>query len=109
MVTRAAAAGRLRMSVERAAELMHSAGVGTTLTLISEPAAERDRAVADAARDMVLRTLTTDAAEAPAGGAAVSAMALRATLEQDESAPLSPGERTLLLEWLNRLADHSPG
>ncbi|MFE7752202.1 hypothetical protein [Streptomyces sp. NPDC057428] len=34
LITRVAAAGRLRMSVERAAAVMHSAGMGTIFTLI---------------------------------------------------------------------------
>jgi hypothetical protein len=39
MITRVAAAGRLRMSVERAVAIMHAAGTGTTLVLISTPLA----------------------------------------------------------------------
>ena len=32
-------------------------------------------------------------------------MSLRTTLDQDDTASLSPGERILLGEWLDRLAD----
>ncbi|XVV16116.1 TetR/AcrR family transcriptional regulator [Actinoplanes sp. CA-131856] len=106
MITRVAAAGRLRMSVERAAEVMHGAGVGTILTLISEPSDRRDLAAAEVAREMVIATITTDSGGQPSSGAAASAMALRAALD-GQAAPLSEGERTLLLEWLNRLADGS--
>ncbi|XVU28986.1 TetR/AcrR family transcriptional regulator [Actinoplanes sp. CA-054009] len=108
MITRVAAAGRLRMSVERAAEVMHGAGVGTILTLISEPSERRDRSAAEVAREMVIATITTGSAESPPSGTAASAMALRAALD-DRTASLSEGERTLLLEWLNRLADEPPG
>ncbi|WEP00890.1 TetR/AcrR family transcriptional regulator (plasmid) [Streptomyces sp. FXJ1.172] len=113
MITRVAAAGRLRMSVERATEVMHSAGVGTILTLIGLPEDVRDLRTADAVREMVINTLALppggdDGAPAPASGVAGSAMALLAALGQDGTAALSVGERTLLLEWLNRLAD-APG
>ncbi|MFI6062871.1 TetR/AcrR family transcriptional regulator, partial [Streptomyces sp. NPDC051286] len=63
MITRIAAAGRLRMSVERATEVMHSAGVGTILTLISLPDAVRDLRTAHTAREMVIDTLTLAPAE----------------------------------------------
>ncbi|GGT64386.1 TetR family transcriptional regulator [Streptomyces atratus] len=109
MITRVAAAGRLRMSVERATEVMHSAGVGTILTLISLPDAVRDLRTAHTAREMVIDTLTLAPAEgsdvAPGGTVASSAMALLAALGQDDTTALSPAERSLLQEWLNRLAD----
>ncbi|MFE9611776.1 TetR/AcrR family transcriptional regulator [Streptomyces sp. NPDC006012] len=109
MITQVAAAGRLRMSVERATEVMHSAGVGTILTLVSHPEAERDPRTSDAAREMVINALTlppaADGDEPPGGTLASSAMALLVALGQDDTAPLSPAERALLLEWLNRLAD----
>ncbi|MFC9626164.1 TetR/AcrR family transcriptional regulator [Streptomyces sp. NPDC056930] len=109
MITRVAAAGRLRMSVERATEVMHSVGVGTILTLISLPDAVRDLRTAHTAREMVIDTLTLAPAEgsdaAPGGTVASSAMALLAALGQDDTTALSPAERSLLQEWLNRLAD----
>ncbi|MFE7401784.1 TetR/AcrR family transcriptional regulator [Streptomyces sp. NPDC057557] len=109
MITRVAAAGRLRMSVERATEVMHSAGVGTILTLISLPDAVRDLRTAHTAREMVIDTLTLAPAEgsgaAPGGTVASSAMARLAALGQDDTIALSPAERSLLQEWLNRLAD----
>jgi hypothetical protein len=36
-------------------------------------------------------------------------MALLAALDQDDTAALSPAERSLLQEWLNRLADAEAG
>nr|BFD87927.1 hypothetical protein StreXyl84_73280 [Streptomyces sp. Xyl84] len=161
MVTRVAAAGRLRMSIERAAALVHAAGVGTILTLIGAPPEQRDLRTADAAREMVLAAISTPAATAsPAaatpsrsaaravtggtgegGGAggtgeadgaasgsgeagaasgsgdagsgdadetAKAAMALRAALGRTDRQAVTPAERTLLVEWLNRLADAGP-
>lgn len=113
MITRVAAAGRLRMSVERATEVMHSAGIGTIVTLTCLPEDARDMRTSDAAREMVMDTLTLPPAEEADGGdargtaVASSAMALSAALGRDDTAALSPGERTLLQEWLNRLADAS--
>lgn len=119
MITRVAAAGRLRMSVERATEVMHAAGVGTILTLLGLPEDARDLRTAHTAREMVIDTLTLPQAEGDdraAPGTAVassavasSAMALLAALGQDGTAALSAGERALLLEWLNRLADAPDG
>ncbi|WP_063758873.1 TetR/AcrR family transcriptional regulator [Streptomyces sp. NRRL S-340] len=162
MVTRVAAAGRLRMSIERAAALVHAAGVGTILTLIGAPPEQRDLRTADAAREMVLAAISTPAATASpaavtpsrsaahavtggtgraaegggargageageageAGGSgdagsgdvrsgaadetAKAAMALRAALGRTDHPAVTPAERTLLVEWLNRLADTEP-
>ncbi|MER7539036.1 TetR/AcrR family transcriptional regulator [Streptomyces sp. NPDC097704] len=114
MMTRVAATGRLRMSVKRATELMHSAGVGTVLTLTALPEDVRDIRTSHAVRDMVVKTLTLPAEDqdedttAP-GGTAAASMSLLAALDQDDAAPLSPGERILLREWLNRLADGTGG
>lgn len=123
-ITRVAATGRLRMSVERAAAIMHSTAVGTVLTLIGMPEHDRDTAVADTARHMVTTALIDPPPDArthartrrnthqgPAANRANSAgaaMALRTALDQDETTPLSPGERLLLGEWLNRVADARP-
>nr|WP_206311830.1 TetR/AcrR family transcriptional regulator [Streptomyces sp. SAT1] len=136
MITRVAAAGRLRMSIERAAAIMHAAGVGTILTLIGAPPEQRDLRTADAAREIVLAAISTPAAAPPgtdgsraAGGSgaasgagdasgsggtggtggaddtAKAAMALRAALARSDSPAVTPAERFLLVEWLNRLAD----
>ncbi|MFH8224520.1 TetR/AcrR family transcriptional regulator [Streptomyces sp. NPDC018057] len=118
MISRVAAAGRLRMSIERAAAIMHAAGVGTILTLIGAPPEQRDLRTADAAREIVLAAISTPAAVPPGtggsgdaggtGGAddtAKAAMALRAALARGDSPAVTPAERSLLVEWLNRLAD----
>ncbi|MGW0859344.1 TetR/AcrR family transcriptional regulator [Streptomyces sp. NPDC002690] len=112
MIIRVAAAGRLRMSVERATEVMHSTGAGTILTLISHPEKARDLRNAWEAREMVINALTLPAADPETSGqegfgsvVAGRAMALLAALGEDGATPLSTGERTLLLEWLDRLAD----
>ncbi|MFI9729393.1 MULTISPECIES: TetR/AcrR family transcriptional regulator [Streptomyces] len=113
MMTRVAAAGRLRMSVERATAVMHAAGMGTILTMISAPPETRDLETADAARDVVIAAITTPAAPHAGDGdgrhdTAAAAMALRAALHRDGASALSAAEQPLLIEWLNRLADSRP-
>jgi AcrR family transcriptional regulator len=112
MITRVADAGRLRMNVERATQVMHSAGVGTIITLLSLPEDARDPRAADTAREMVIETVTlppaadrTDARPAPRATLASRAMALRTALDQDDTQVLSAGEHGLMEEWLDRLAE----
>lgn len=103
IVERVAAAGRLRVGVERAARLTHAAGMGVVLTLIATPVAERDPELSATARETVLGRILTDTAE-PAGSALPErAIALRAGL--DGAAVLTGAERALLGEWLDRIAD----
>ncbi|MBZ9645315.1 hypothetical protein [Streptomyces sp. PSKA30] len=101
------------MSVERATEVMHSAGVGTVITLMSLPEDARDLRTSHTVREMVINTLAFPPAQGhDVGGAAPvagSAMALRAALDHSDTAALSPGERVLLHEWLNQLADAEDG
>ena len=42
LIARVAAAGQLRMSVERAVQLVHATAVGVVLSLLATPPAERD-------------------------------------------------------------------
>jgi AcrR family transcriptional regulator len=114
MVSRVAAAGRLRTSVERAAQLVHSAGVGVTLALIATPPDQRDPALAPTAREAVLAAVTT--APPPPGAEPGTtprdlitdrARALRAALSVHASTPdgrLTSAEHTMLTEWLDRLS-----
>ncbi|MFC4508313.1 MULTISPECIES: TetR/AcrR family transcriptional regulator [Streptomyces] len=109
MVTRVAAVGRLRMSVERATAIVHATGVGVVSTMISTPSEARDLEAVHATREVVFDAITTplaaEAVGAPGAGPAGPAMALRAALAESRPLPLSPGEELLLMELLNRLAD----
>jgi hypothetical protein len=58
-VRRMAWAGRLRVSEERAAQLIHAAGSGMTLTLIALPPERRDPAPSRMAREAIITTVTT--------------------------------------------------
>jgi AcrR family transcriptional regulator len=100
-VRRIAEAGRLRVSEERAAHLIHSAGAGMTFELISLLPEQRDPALSAMARESVIAAVTTNA---PAGndGVAANAIALRTALPR--LAGLSAAERALLDEWLSRIS-----
>lgn len=101
-VKNVAAAGLLRVSEDRAIELIRAAGNGTVLALLEKPAAERDLGLSVAAREAIIAAITTSRPVVRHGGVASAAIALRASL--DETAPLTAGERALLLELLERLA-----
>ena len=101
-IRRIAEAGRLRVPEERAAQLVHAAGSGTTLTLIGLPEDRRDPALSHTARDAVIAAITTDVPATDEAGPAGAAIALRAVLPQTSA--LSAHERGLLEEWLDRIS-----
>lgn len=102
LVGRIAEAGRLTLSVETAAAMVHAAGVGLILNLIGTAPENRDPDLPRRMREAVIGAVT---GEATTGGRdrPARAAALRAVL--DDEADLSPGERALLGELLDRLAD----
>jgi AcrR family transcriptional regulator len=103
-IRRIAAAGRLRVSEDLAADMLHAAGSGTVLALLSMPRGTSPVPVSEAMFDAVIAAIATPA---PAGTAAATASvvpaanALRAALPG--LGPLSPGERHVLGEWLDRV------
>jgi AcrR family transcriptional regulator len=101
-IRRIAEAGRLRVSEERAAHLVHAAGSGTTLTLIAMPEDRRDPALSGTAREAVIAAITTGAPATTTPGPVSAAVALRAVLPQ--TSVLTTHERALLQEWLDRIA-----
>ena len=101
-IRRVAAAGRLRFSEEQAADFFHASGCGTVLTLLSKAEGHRDMTLSEIARETAIAAITTDAPAFASSGPAAAAVALRAVLPEAHS--LSEGERSLLTEWLDRLA-----
>ena len=89
-----------RVTERRAVELIHAAGTGVVLILLSTPLESRDPGLADAMYEAVARSILTDAPALPTGDPAGMAVAIRAV------APTLPmltaAERTLLSEWLDR-------
>ena len=101
-IRRVAAVGRLRVQEDRAANLFHAAGSGTVLALLGMPRGERDMCLSTLAREAAIAAITTEKSAVKKSGCPEAAIALRARL--DDTAPLSQGERCLLIEWLDRLS-----
>ncbi|GIF76994.1 TetR/AcrR family transcriptional regulator [Asanoa siamensis] len=99
--TDAAAQGLLKVPADDAAEQLLAANVGVTLTLISQPEPDFGLSgrVREAALAGVLHTASTDAPKTRAS----AALTLRALVDNDPG-DLTPGERALLGELLDRLA-----
>lgn len=100
-IRRIAESGRLRVPEERAVGLVRAVGEGTTLTLISTREDQRDPGLAESAREAVIAAITTDAPALPEPGPVPAAAALRAALPDVDA--LSPAERGVLREWLDRI------
>lgn len=103
-VRRVARTGRLRVSEERAVDLIHAMGTGTVLTLLEKAPGER-AGLAENAREAVFAAILSGPSPLVEGGAAGHASALRADL--DEVTALTPGERLLLDELLQKIAGSS--
>ncbi|MFI6599409.1 TetR/AcrR family transcriptional regulator [Nonomuraea sp. NPDC050536] len=103
MLRRAAAAGLLRVPVERAAQMVHAACMGVTLSLISLPPEERQLTVSTAVRESVLAAIAVQEPGAAERDPVRHAVALRTLVEEMEGG-FTPGERMLLAELLDRIA-----
>lgn len=97
-----ARAGRLRVSEERALDLIKSIGMGTIFSLLSHPEDKRDIGLADAARETMVFALTNEKSGREGNSAIGHAVALKSYL--DEISQLSAGEKHLLAEQLDRIA-----
>jgi len=118
LVTRIAEAGRLRLDVRQATELMHAAATGVVFSLAVAAPGHRDPRLSESMRETMLSAISVPIrADAPHGRpdplptderVAVHAVALRALLGEGPSV-LSPAERRLLGDWLDRLATAAGG
>jgi len=108
-VHQVAEAGRLRVTEQRAVDLIRSAGTGVVFTLIDQAEDERDDTLADTAWESVRAAILTDASAAAIPGPAAAAVTLRAALP--DLTALTPAERALLGDWLDRIAgsQRAPG
>lgn len=102
-VRQIAQAGQLIVSEERAVALMHASAVGIVTTLLALPHNERDEAMIALARDAALAQILDNGAASDRSGPVPHAIALRAQL--DSMTLLSPAEKSLLREWLERLIE----
>lgn len=102
-VHRVAAIGRLRVPERRAVELIHAAGTGAVLTLLSTPPQHRDLDLANAMYEAVMRSILTDVPPLPVDHTTAAAVAFRAVAPTLPT--LTDAERALLSEWLDRAGD----
>jgi AcrR family transcriptional regulator len=98
-----ASAGRLKLSEERALALIQAAGVGTVLVLLGQARSKRDAGLAVCARETVMAAIIGEASARPDRRVQQTAAALRSSL--DQTSALSDGERHLLTELLERIAN----
>lgn len=103
LVERVAAAGRLAVTVDSAAAMIHSAGSGLTYHLIGTAPDERDPDLPNRLREAVLGAVTGDAPPS-APEYTQHATALKATLGRADGL-LTAGEQALLEELLDRLGN----
>jgi AcrR family transcriptional regulator len=102
-VHRVAAIGRLRVAERRAVELIHAAGTGVVLTLLSMPPDDRDLDLADAMYDAVMQSILTDVPALAEDSTTAAAVAFRTVVPK--LAMLTDAERGLLCQWLDRATD----
>ncbi len=111
---RVAAAGRLRVSEERAAHLFHAVACGVVMTLLGMNIEGRDLSLSESACEAALAAIVTDQPIVPPAPTTIAAATtLRALITSDATAhPPEPKiftvtERALLVEWLDRLSESS--
>ena len=106
LIGRIASAGRLTVAEDRAMRLVQSVGSGVTLTLIGQPAAQRDLELSTIAREALLAAIVTDVPPRAEPGPVPAAVALRSGLLH--ASVLTAPERALMSEWLDRIiASHA--
>ncbi|MGH3378239.1 MAG: TetR/AcrR family transcriptional regulator [Actinoallomurus sp.] len=99
-VRRVAAIGRLRVTERRAVELIHAAGTGAVLTLLSMPPQDRDLDLADAMYDAVTQSILTDVPALAEDNVTAAAVTFQTVVPR--LARLTDAERALLTQWLDR-------
>lgn len=105
-VRRVASAGLLAVPEERAVRMVHAAGTGLVLTLLSTPPAGRDAALPASVMDAVLgAVLATD----PVADTSPAAVAVTFGTVLADLPGLSDAERALMAEWLARALAGSAG
>jgi len=96
-----AEAGLLRVSEQRAVQMIHAAGTGTVQALLEVRADERDPGLSDAMLEAVLNRILRLDASAPSAGHSV-AVAVTFAAQIPQLPALTDAERMLLAEWLDR-------
>jgi AcrR family transcriptional regulator len=106
LIARIGDRGLLRMSVKRAVEFTHSAAMGLVLHQIRLAPDERDPELSAIMRESAIAAIATGDSKRPAPPDLPGrAVALREALRGNADGGLTAGERTMMAEWLDRLAD----
>jgi hypothetical protein len=93
------------MPVEDAVQTVHAATVGTTILLITDAHAPGMEGLSERVLDAVINAVLVARPRTEADGLPAQAETLRGLLAQTPDAPLTAGERAILLELLARLVD----
>lgn len=99
-VHRLAAAGMLRVSEQRAVEMVSAGGNGAVLIILGTPEGERDLSLGDAMFEAVLGAILTSAPAIAPFQTVTGAVSLAAIIPQLPT--LTRAERDLMSEWLHR-------
>jgi AcrR family transcriptional regulator len=98
--------GLLQMSVKRAAQFALAAAMGFVLSQIRVPPGERDPHLSEIMRESSIDAMVTAGAQQSARSDLPGrAVALREALLDDADDALTPSEKAMMAEWLDRLAD----
>ena len=103
LIHRIAETGHLSVAEDAATKLVHAAGTGTALTLISMPPDGDDPTLSSLAREAVIAAITHHEPTPDQPTPATAAITLQAVMAQSDA--LTPPERELLDEWLTRIID----
>ncbi|MDY7086608.1 MAG: TetR/AcrR family transcriptional regulator [Actinomycetota bacterium] len=101
-VRRLAEAGLLRVDEDRAVAMIHAAGTGAVLALLSMPAESRDAHLSDAMFNAVAAAILTPTPVPAATTADPGAVAVTFRTVLPDLPALTPAERALMAEWLTR-------
>jgi AcrR family transcriptional regulator len=110
VLVRCAAAGRLRVKPDAAAQMIMSANIGVALSLVTQPDSYTDPDLSHRVRDavhaglLVPDTDTSRPAVGGQGGLLTASLQLSANLRTRKTALTEP-ETALLLQWLDTLAE----
>jgi AcrR family transcriptional regulator len=108
LVARLGDHGLLKMSVNRAIELVHAAAVGHVLSQIRVPPDDRDPELSAITRENTIAAIATDGSRQPTPSDVPGrAVALREALHGNTNGALTVGEKAMMAEWLDRLADQA--
>lgn len=107
-IRRVAEAARLRISETLATDLLHACGRGVALALVSQPEDQRDPQLSATAREAAIAAITQPAPTDHSSPALHSATPASAAVTMSALLPrtgaLSDAERTLMQQWLERIA-----